>query len=711
MGPFLRNNKLFLSITIGALALLLALFFSKYFDDGEKSNSNKSTKYIAYVGRYTDINKPIPQDQQELNPFDLLHESVLKEYLNRIDLPYHDLQLKTFDCRKDGKVSDSIYQAIAKDSSIVLVIDNTWGAQFKECAQSIKKLNIPVIAINADKNNQDYGNHVIFTGSHDHTPLDMVTFLKNILKVDRVNFISEYDYPLHDLYIEELAKQGIAINKLFSVKGEDFNKKDSLKLYNDIHEHYTTHAEDKNTWTLINTHVNIGNKLIDYLDNTQNNLNLIGHAYIVNPTHIKHFGTKSDNNLIICSNPTDALTKQLHVDIEEFKEKYPKLFENPNHGLFVERCFDAIEMIQNKFEFQSDSIFLAKHHFIDYFKILPGKTIVEMDELYIYDSSLIVLPELYFTEYTKGKFHSYPLQLNEHRQTIPNIFFGMEIADIYDIDMNSNSFTSDFYYWVKLDTTNLEAEKYVIFQNMKQNESSKELIFEKIDGSSIYKLYKVSGIFYVNYNLEAYPFDKQEIYIRAEILNPSDKIKISFDQKNFSNDAKKIESFKITEWDKNKFYVTVDNEINRGMHGDPDIDDEKLSEFKNIYFRLEVSRKILKPMLEIILPLILIGLISCTLLFLRDISFENLGEVSIGVFMSIVAFSISFSASTPSSDSLTRADILFWITFIIVLVNFGIVIALNAIYEIDELKHIDIRKTSYAICFLYILTAIGVVFL
>ncbi len=708
---FLSKNKLLFAITFGGLLVLLSLFFSKYFISDKKHSGDKDVKYIAYIGRYTDIKNTTKQSKQEQNVFDLLHESVLKEYIERIDLPYHELQLKKFDCRKDGKTSDSIYNIIAQDTSIVLVIDNSWGAQFKECNETIKKFNIPVISINADKNNKDYGNKVVFTGSHDHTPLDMVTFLKDILKVDHINFISEYDYPLHDIYIKELANKGISVNKLFSIKGEGFKTEDSLKLYTDINTYFTEHATDKNTWTLINTHTHIGNDLINYIDNTQKNLNLIGHAYIVNPTRIKKFGTKSENKLIICSNPTDALTKQMNLDIDEFKGKYPLYFDNPNHALFVERCFDAIEMVLNKFEYEADTSFLNKNSFIEYFKSLSGKTIVEMDELYIYDSTLIVLPELYFTEYENGKFHSYPLQLNEQRQVIPNLFFGMEIADIYDIDMNSNSFTSDFYYWVKLDTTNLEAEKYVIFQNMKQNESSKELIFEKIDGSTVYKLYKVSGIFYVNYNLDSYPFDKQEIYIRAEILNPSDKIKISFDQKSFANDSKKIESFKITEWDKNKFYVTVDNEISQGMHGDPDIDDEKLSEFKNIYFRLEVSRKVLKPMLEIILPLILIGFISCTLLFLKDISFENLGEVSIGVFMSIVAFSISFSASTPSSDSLTRADILFWITFIIVLVNFGIVIALNAIYEIDELKHIDIRKTSYAICFLYLLTAIGIVFL
>jgi hypothetical protein len=382
-------------------------------------------------------------------------------------------------------------------------------------------------------------------------------------------------------------------------------------------------------------------------------MKMLGHAYVVNMGHLKKFGDKNDNQLIIISNPTDAVTKPLYDDIQKLESAYPDYFDMKNHQMFVERCLDASEILKNKFDLSKQEGFehidstVSKESFIEFFHSLRNKTIEEEDEIYEFDSALTVIPELYFTEYSGGKLHSYPLQLNLERKVIPNLFFGMEIVDIYNIDMNANSFTADFYYWVKLDSSNKDAEKFIIFQNMKQNESSKELIFDKTDGSTIYKLYKVSGIFFVNFELKEYPFDLQEIYIRAEILNPSDRLKVSFDQKSFEL----------------KYYVTVDNEIQRGMHGDPDIEEEQLNEFKNIYFRLDVKRKFVTPMLEIILPAIMIGMISLTLLFMRDVSFENLGEVSIGIFMSIVAFSISFSASTPNSDDLTKADFLFWLTF------------------------------------------------
>jgi hypothetical protein len=693
------KNKYFLGgLTI---LILMAGFFWIYFKK-PFSGVGKKTKYVAYIGRYTP-----PKDAKiKIPKFDLLHEVTLRSYVNKIILPDTKLELKAFSCRNDGKVSDSIYNVIASDSSIVAVIDNTWGEHIRNCASTIKEKNIPVISINADRNKLDFGGNVIFTGNNDNVPSDIAAFVKKILHTKEVNFITEEDYALHANYLETFSREGIKINKMFSIKAKEFSK-DSARFYDEITQYYKSNPKEQERLTILSVHFTIGSNLIAYINNNFDKMKMLGHAYIVNTGLLKKFGEKNDNQLIIISNPTDAVTKRLYGDIETLKKKFPDYFDMKNHQMFVERCLDATEILKNKFDlskkegFENIDSTVSKGAFIKFFHTLKNKTIEEEDEIYEFDSALTVIPELYFTEYSGGKLHSYPLQLNLERKVIPNLFFGMEIVDIYNIDMNANSFTADFYYWVKLDSSNKDAEKFIIFQNMKQNESSKELIFDKTDGATIYKLYKVSGIFFVNFVLKEYPFDHQEIYIRAEILNPSDRLKVSFDQKNFELDEKAIDKFKITEWEKQKYYVTVDNEIQRGMHGDPDIEEDQLNEFKNIYFRLDVKRKFVTPLLEIILPAIMIGIISLTLLFMPDVSFENLGEVSIGIFMSIVAFSISYSASTPNSDDLTKADYLFWLTFMVVLLNFLVVVVLNAIYETEKVKTMNIRKLSAFITITY----------
>jgi len=575
------------------------------------------------------------------------------------------------------------------------------GRAYSRMRTHHSKKKIPVISINADRNNLDFGLNTLFMGSNDHVPLDLTAFITKALRLKEINFLSEEDYPVHYGFLKAFAKAGLKVNKTFITNGKKFTAEDSTKLYNELETYYKNNPNEQRKLLVVNVHSKIGNHLLPWLDKICTDLKMIGHSYVVNAEYIKNFGFKNQNDLILISNPTDALTKRLTLDIEELKTKHEEYFKNPNHPMFVKRCLDAIEMIKNKFEYKPDTTTLSKNDFVEFFKSLQGVTIEEDDEIYEFDSLLTMLPELYFVEYSEGKLHSHPLQLNLNREVIPNLFFGMEIVDIYDININTNSFTSDFYYWVKLDSTNRDAEKFIIFQNMKQNESSRELIFDKTDGRTIYKLYKVSGVFYVNYKLEDYPFDNQELFIRVEILSPSSKLKVSFDQKSFQLDPNAIEKFKITEWDKQKYYVTVENEISRGLHGDPDIEEEKLSKFKNIYFRLQVKRKIISPLLEIVLPLFLIGVVSIALLMIRDVSFENLGEVSIGVFITIVAFSISYSASTPNTDNLTRADFLFWTTFSVVLLNFLIVITVNSIYKIEQVKQMDLRKFGITLGLMY----------
>ena len=119
---------------------------------------------------------------------------------------------------------------------------------------------------------------------------------------------------------------------------------------------------------------------------------------------------------------------------------------------------------------------LSKHSFLDYFRKLRGGNVVGDRDLYEFDTSLVMLKDVYFTRYQAGNLHSLPIQLNRKREVIPNIFLGFDILDIYGIDANANTFKSDFYYWIKLDTAFRDAEKYILFQNIKQSSSSRELV-------------------------------------------------------------------------------------------------------------------------------------------------------------------------------------------------------------------------------------------
>lgn len=693
---------------------------------------DRPVKYIAFVGRYTNAADTLPANQQKNHTFEQLHQAILEQYVAELneELTDYRLELKPFDMRQTPAGSDSVYKLIAQDTSIVAVLDNTWGVHIAAAAPIIKQHNIPVIALNADHNSLDFGNSAVFIGNSDGVPEDLAVYIDKAMKDGSVNFLTERDYALTQGYYASFRKHGIKVNKVFEVQTTKVLNDDSLKLIRaQLLDYYRAHPEEKNRLLVINVHSVWGNPLIQLLDRSLDGMRILGHAYIANGNGLEGFGQGNTNNLVLITNPTDALTRKASQDLKRFLQEKPDVFNNVNAPLFVKRCIDAMSIIrhatvpdtttqpavlaaiaanQGNEAHAKNPLVASRGSVRGALQKLRRSTLAGVLDLYDFDSSLVLMPDLHFSRYAGGRLHSMPLQLNSQRRVIPNLLFGMEIQDIYDLDVNSNSFTADFYYWVKMDTSNVGAEKYISFQNMKSSQSDRELVIEKHEGNQIYKLFRVSGIFYVNYELQNFPFDKQELSVNVEILSPVDRLKISFDQSALMLDPHTIEKFKVTGWNKKDYYVTVDNIITRSIKGDPLGEPGTLKKFKSFSFRLNVERIVLGSLLQIILPLILIGLIAVSVLFIRDLTFENVGEVSVGVFLAIITFSISLSDLIPSSNYLTRADLLFWLTFLVVFGSFIVIIVLNSLYKADVVQQKNVRTLRTLLAIFYPLAVIYV---
>jgi hypothetical protein len=678
----------------------------------EREGDEAVTRYIAYIGRYTNHQDTIPIEQQEKGKFDMLHDIVLRDYVRQLDeeLPTIDLKLKTFDNHRDPRVSDSLYRnVISRDSSIVMVIDNTWGVHLQPSAPTIRTGNIPLIAMNADRGGFDFGSAAIFTGNDDDVPLDIAQYLARVMKTGSVILLSERDYPLHGTFISTMQQQGITIDSTFTVIGSEATKDSARRaLLSSLFGYYRSHPEAVKVPLVMNTHSPWGELILNEIDRTLEGVTVIGGAYISTIDVTAGFGRGSSNELIIMSRPTDAISRPILADLDRFKRGDPIYFDAPTAPYFIKRCQSVAEIIRHVLTRRPDSLPLERQDVADGFRSLRGSLVTGQHDLYQFDSTLVLTKETYFTQHREGKFYSLPQQLNARRDVIPNVLFGVDIIDIYDLDVSNNTFKADFFYWTKLDTAQRDAEKYILFQNMKATESSRELVIEKIEGDLLYRLHKVSGTFHNRYNLRDFPLDEQEISIQAEILNPSDELKISFDQTSLDIDSTVLDRFVVTAWEKDRYFTAIDNHISTAMHGDPERIAGRPAIFKSFSFNLKLRRKFAGPFLEIVLPLVLIGFVAIALLYVKDISFENLGEVSVGTFLGIITFSIALSVLSPSSDSLTRADLLFWITFMVVLISFMTIIVVNARYKMGELEGVSIRPVSYFLTVAYPLAVVGV---
>lgn len=669
----------------------------------------KAERVIAYVGRFSNFRDTVPLGRQKPNPFDKMHEAVLRQYLNELNarLTTTTFTLKTFDNRRDPRVSDSLYRyAIAPDTTIVMVLDNTWGEHLQPAAASIRQQRIPIISMNADRGNADYGDAALFIGSDDDTPQDVATFLRRALRCQQIVFITEVDYPLHEAYQQIFTHDSVGIIQQFDIIGKKTVEDQELNLlFRRLREFFARSPEAVTAPIVINAHQKWGNKIVEFLDRNLNDATIVAPIMALDVAVASKIGG-NNNQLLVVSRPNDAVSRKLSNDLDEFRVAAPELFASSSAPFFLKRCEDAVSILAGMPGV--DLIPPSRAAVGRYLASLRDSLLIGEHDLYEFNGNRLV-KDIYFTRYRGRQYYSYPIQLNAERTVIPNLFFGVDVLDIYDIDANSNTFKSDFFYWVKVDTGHRTAERNLIFQNLLQNESSKELVMQKIEENIEYKLYKVSGTFHHDFALANYPLDQQELAIKVEILAPSNELKISFDQSSLDEDAKIFERFKVQAWNKLKYYVTVDNRIATTMRGDPDNQEGKPTVFKNFSFRLLVERKFLGPFLQIILPLILIGFVAIALLYVTDISFENLGEVSAGTFLGIITFSIALSNITPSSDYLTKADLLFWVTFMVVLVSFITIIVVNSRFRLEQLAGVSVRPVSrvltvvYPLCVLWVL--------
>lgn len=662
---------------------------------------------VAYVGRFTDETNDKPID----NRFDKAHEFMIKHFLEEINKKNDSLKLvlKSYDCKRTAKGAANAYEEIAKDTNIAFVIDNTWGVHLKGAQPIIQQHNIPVIAINGDRNNLDFGKSAIFTGNNDMLPSDITQFLTKILKQKEVVFVSEKDYPLHEVYLEEFKKAS------FQLKGEDFcvsngiNNKDSI-AFAVFEKLKTMHAQDPkliNHWHVLDLHFDVGGKLLELIESHFSGLKMIGHAYNVPTVSQSLLKPNSTNELVLVNNPTDAVPHAIAKAKKNFEDQESNIFAQLNSPMFAYRCNQAVNIFAFSVLNQKEKI--GRKLAQESFKRLNENSLYVKDDIYYFNANNELVPNLYYVKYKEGRLYSFKEQLNSKGEVVPNLVAGMEIIDLYNIDVSTNTFMADFYYWIKADTANADAERFVLFPNMKEEGSSSSLVLEKSDNGQSYKLYKVSGLFHQDFDLKNYPFDSQEIMISMEIMAPIEKIKIAFDQSAFKQDTNLLEKFVIRAWEKKHYLLTVDNRISSTMRGDPESVEGQLRKFNVFSFRLYVDRSLSGPFLEIVLPLLLIGLVAISLLFVRDISFGNVGEVSVGTFLGIITFSIAIASVSPSSDYLTKSDILFWLTFAVVLFCFLIIIGLNAIYDDEELKNMKVVKRTRILMLIGYLLASGFV--
>jgi hypothetical protein len=669
-------------------SILAGLFFYR-------ATYSKTTYYIAYIGR----------DQRP--GFDDLHELALRKYINELNAELHDvrLELKRFSIKVDDDHYNSrkVYEEqIAGNKQYVVVIDNTWGSELKSVADQIRDRGIPVIAINADKQDVDYYNNVVFIGYDDDVPEKIANFSKKILRQNEIIFVTEKSYAFQTKrFLEEFKNSAIETTPR-EVSSAKVDKDEQKRLFEELDgdlKHALANRDalqkahgdalPKRPAVIINTHAKWGEEIIRHINASFKGIDIVGGPYIVNQPQPAEFGPNNNNKLIILTYPGDSATKKVYDVLNNIKFKNPQLTANSMQSsqLFVKRCLDAVSIIRGVFyDNYPQRSTISREDVIKFFREkLASKYIVRRDDLYSFNENLLLSDERSFEQYFQGEVLSYPEQLGSEGEPISNIDFDMNSLRITNIDVKNRSFHADFVYGLKYDKP--EMEGYFHFRNQKPGTKQEPVPAENTGEASQYHLYKMSGDFSMNVDLERYPLDAQELTIEMEITDPRvGSLHISPDSESSERSTETSKEDSADEWDIKGWYVTVDNFLGNPLWGRSSLEHKKPQKFKTWNVRIPIYRRWSGPVVTIILPLVIIGFAAVLLLFVKDSSFANTGHVCVGVFLSIVTYSNAFAQITPRANVLTIADLLFYGTFIAVLLVLLKFILLNSSLITDNLR-------------------------
>jgi len=633
----------------------------------------QTTYYIAYIGRY------------QRQGFDELHEKVLRKYLDELNQEMRGVrfELKTFNTKVDEDTNDSekAYTEISKNAQYVLVIDNTWGRHLKPVAKLILGADIPVISLNADKQGVDYKHRVVFTGSDDNVPEKIIEFDKQILKHQQTILIAEEDFVSTRKFLDELPRS----TPLLLVSNDKPNDKEKDILFDNLDRELANREPRQQRLTVvIHTHGRWGDEIIGHINTKEykyKSIDILGGPFITN-RKLDEVKLKDDNRLILFTHRRDAITKRVHQEIDSVNSENPELTKMLNVELFVKRCLNAVSIISSAVRPTQKPV-ISRQLFIEFFRgSLVNRNIVSDGELYSFDANLLLADERTFEQHLRGDVSSYPRQLNLRKDPIPNIYVGMDDICISAIDTKNRSFHADFFYWLKYDDPSIDAKKYVLFRNLKKGDEE-ELAGESESLSGVNRLFKMSGDFEMNVNLERYPLDRQEARIELAAIYPDDKLRVSFDHESFRRTEsvertkdERCQVYGVDDWIMGQRYTTVDNVISTSLGGGSSSTDKKLEKFELLNVRTPITRLRAGPFVTIILPLWMMGLAAVGLLFVKDSSFSSIGGVCVVIFLTIVTYSIGLAPIIQRSNALTVADKLFFGTFLTVFLVFLRVIVL-----------------------------------
>lgn len=296
------------------------------------------------------------------------------------------------------------------------------------------------------------------------------------------------------------------------------------------------------------------------------------------------------------------------------------------------------------------------------------------------------------------------------QQQAVEVYTGIFINDIQDIDFRTNSFTADFYVWFRWKDEALDPSKSMEFMNRYQptehlRESLHEVPKVMPDGSR-YAIVRSQGRFSAKFDMETYPFDEQRLAITFEdTVNGSTRQVYAPDVPAVTlNPDLRLPGFRIG---KPKL-VIIDN-LYPTNFGDKTVAEQESYSRATLY--LPISRHLDALSLKMFVPVILIIFCSVLALFVRPAYVDGRIGLAITALLTLVALQLTSGSSLPDVDYLMTIDMVYLVSYAFILLVLLRIASTS--WWADNEAHAAVaaktdRRLAYGLGVLYVLALAGI---
>lgn len=298
---------------------------------------------------------------------------------------------------------------------------------------------------------------------------------------------------------------------------------------------------------------------------------------------------------------------------------------------------------------------------------------------------------------------------------------GIYVNDIQEISLASNSFTADFYLWLRWRDPKIDPSLSIGAMNSTARDNStssstggvtgKPLYDAPLDmpDGSKYQVLRFQGVFSKEYNLERYPFDVQNLLLVFE------DEQMDFDRLQFVPDATPVTvngDVSIPGYVVGKPRMEVF--VNKYPTNFGDISTPGNSVYSQVVVTIPMTREVLSYLVKLMLPIIIIVLIT-SLIYILPARLED-ARAGIGVtaMLTIVALQWTTDDSLPSVEYLTMLDLIYILAmlYILIAMSYTVMASRRNLHDAAEalVTQLDRRVGIAALALYVFLTAATMIF-